>query len=574
MTKYCAKCGKALPEGVEICPDCGPDAREGEAALFTRMTAETEVWKTAEPAKQRKAKIKIRKPHIGGHTLAMGGCAAVVVIAAVLLILLSQPAGRVTRAIRRGDYEKAYTIFWKSRSLASGERNEKVDSALMDAARDLCTRYAEHEIDADSAASQLSLLGGFGEGAAAMLEETYAEFRSFNGSQERMLAADAFFDAGEFLEARKEYLNVLDTDADYAAAQERAAECLVRYGEQVGAEADALMEKDDYPGALAVLDQGNDTLYRYDTFSEVIDDKVLECRDRYETFVLGEAEALAEKADYDGALAYIEARVPDFPSQPDSFTAALGQYAELATEKHVADAGARADELYAAGEYAAAFAELDDVRAAAAENEPGADALIAALEQRFAEETCAAAEETYAGERKNLPDAIAILDDALEARELESVRAYREDLAQYLPLKLVEAEFFAKTGTVFRSDTEFESLDGTKFGGGWIWGEDGAEISFALDGAYDEFYCAFAVRRDDNANANGRFEVWCDGRQVLKSDKLFHWQTDPMYFQVDVSGCQELKLVFISDYKVSTAEDGYCYHGLCDAQITKNLPQN
>ena len=569
MTKYCAKCGKALPEGVEICPECGPDVREDDAALFTRMTADTEVWKSPEPVRQRRTRAKSPRSR---RTAIMAGVVGVVAIAAVVLILLSQPAARVVRAIHSGDYDKAYTIYWNSASLRSGERNEKVDAAIMEAARSLCDRYANHEIDADSAASQLSLLGGFGDGAAEMLQETYAEFRSFNGSQEQMLRADAAFDSGEFLAAREEYLAVLETDADYDRAQERAAECLVRYGEQVGAEADDLMEENDFRGALDVLWDGNATLYRYDTFSEVIDLKRQECYERYERYVLDWAEALAELKDYDAALSAIQSVLPDFPGEVKSFTDALEAYGALATEKHVADAGARADKLYEVGDYAAAFTELEEIPDAAPENQPGAEALIEAMELRFAADMRADAERCFAGVRENLPDAIEILDTALAERELEDLRSYRDELSGYLPLMLVTAEYSAKSGTVFRSDTVFESLDGTRYGEGWIWGENGAELCFTVDGAYDEFYCAFAVRRDDDTKASGSFELWCDGELLLESGKLDHSAKDPMYFRTDISGCRELKLVFLCDYEVSTASDGYCYHALCDACLTKDIP--
>ena len=61
MAKYCVKCGKALPDGVEICPECNAAAaQEKEAALFTHMTPDAEVWKTAEPVKERRKAKKSR----------------------------------------------------------------------------------------------------------------------------------------------------------------------------------------------------------------------------------------------------------------------------------------------------------------------------------------------------------------------------------------------------------------------------------------------------------------------------------------------------------------------------------
>ena len=58
MAKYCIKCGKALPEGTEICPVCNQAAdAASDAALFTRITAETEIWKETENGKKPKKEI-------------------------------------------------------------------------------------------------------------------------------------------------------------------------------------------------------------------------------------------------------------------------------------------------------------------------------------------------------------------------------------------------------------------------------------------------------------------------------------------------------------------------------------
>ena len=46
-----------------------------------------------------------------------------------------------------------------------------------------------------------------------------------------------------------------------------------------------------------------------------------------------------------------------------------------------------------------------------------------------------------------------------------------------------------------------------------------------------------------------------------------------MPVSVDVSGCNELRIVFICDYEASTAADGYCYHGLCEPRVVKNMPE-
>ena len=569
MAKYCVKCGRQLPKGTEVCPDCAAGMGESGAALFTTMTAQTEVWKDSEPVKQKKR----RASKLLGNRQLLVLCAAVllVLIAVATLLLLFRPSARVARAIRSGDYQRAYELYWSSASIA-GERVPNIDKALLAAADELCARFADHEIDADTAASQLSLLGGFGDGAAEMLEDTYALFRSYNSSHEHMGVAEELFAREEFLAAREEFLLVGADDADYDAAQARAVECLSRYGEAVAAQARAQMDENEFPAALETLKQGNSALFALESFSPAIDDGLTECTERYVRYTLDQAAELAEQEAYDKAVTVINGCIETLGNHPASLDEARENYLRLFSDKQVADAGDRAEALFAQGDYAGAFAQLEEVRARDEANVPGADALIQALETRFAKEICDAAKETFSGEREKLPDAVALLDDALEIRALEPIRAYRADLAQYLPLSLVTAEYAGREGTVYRSDGIFEGLDGTSFKEGWLWGENGAEISFQLDGAYDVLECDFSTRRKDNANANGNFELWCDGEKVYTADKLYHFQQESRHITVDVSGCRELKLVFYCDYTVSTAENGYCYHGICNPVLTKDLP--
>ncbi len=78
-------------------------------------------------------------------------------------------------------------------------------------------------------------------------------------------------------------------------------------------------------------------------------------------------------------------------------------------------------------------------------------------------------------------------------------------------------------------------------------------------------------RRDDEEEVEGQFEIWCDGDKVFTSEKIVHPQTDGQSVSVDISGCKELRIVFLCDYEVSTTENGYCYHGICNPVVTKDL---
>lgn len=569
MAKYCVKCGKALPDGVEVCPDCNAAAaQEREAALFTHMTPDAEVWKTAEPVKTRPKRSRSL-----GRNFWIVIAGVLLIAAAAVLILFGQPAARVARALHSGDIDRALQIYWSTPRLHESEtRSEQIDSAIMDAAQAICEQYANHTMDADTAAGKLAQLGTFGDESARMLADTYAEFRSFSGSQSHMSEGDKHFNIGEFLEAREEYLLVLESDADYAAAQEKAEECLVRYGEKVGEDAGALMEQNDYPAAIELLKNGNETLSKtYGTFSEAIDSLLPACYDRYEQYLLDEANSLAGLRDYEAAATMIRNALELFPTERSALTEALTAYEDDARGKRLENASVRADEKYAAGAYAEAFAELEAFRELPDEDAEGAQALIEAMERRFAADNCAEAEAKFDLKRENLEDAIAILDWGLEIRALDEIAAYRDELAEYLPLYLVDAEFTSKEGIVFRNSSDFVGLNGKTYSKGWIWGADGAEITFAPDGLYDMLECKFVTRRDDEEKATGQFEVWCDGEKVFTSEKLEHPQTDGQSVAVEISGCKELRIVFLCDYEVSTAENGFCYHGICDPNLTKSL---
>ena len=570
MAKYCIKCGKALPEGVEICPECNAAAaQEREAALFTHMSPDAEVWKTAEPVKQKPKRAGLRSAW-----LYLAG--ALLVAAAVILIMMGQPASRVARALNRGDIDSALRIYWSTPRLCeSEERSRKVDDAIMAAAQKICDQYADHTMDADTAAGKLAQLGSFGDASAEMLADTYAEFRSFSGSQSQMEEGDKQFQNGDFLAAREAYLLVLESDADYAAAQERAEECLVLYGDKVAADAQKCMEANDYPGALALLREGNETLSRdYGTFSEAIDSLLPACYDQYESYLLTEAKRLAELEDYEAAGVKIRDALGDFPTEREALAAALAGYEADARQQRMERAGIRADEAYAAGSYTEAFKILEDFLAVPDEDVAGTKALIAALEERFATDCIDEAKKAFDGDRDNLEAAIDILNWGLETRDLETIAEYREHLEEYRPLNLVEAEFSAKEGVVFRNTGDFEALNGKTYSEGWIWGADGAELTFDADGAYDTLECKFVTRRDDEEETSGQFEVWCDGEKVFTSEKLVHPQVDGQSVSVDITGCKELKLVFRCDYEVSTTENGYCYHGICNPALTKIIEES
>ena len=577
MAKYCAKCGKALPDGVDVCPDCHAVAQEDGAAPFTRITAETEVWKSAgeKPKKERQKKTRTQKQIIG-----LSIAAAAVLALVIFLIIYIQPVNRVIRYIRGGEYDQAVTLYWSSASLSSGAHDERIQRTALQAAEEILDAYAAHTVGSEEAAAALSKLGTFGEGAETLLADVYAAFRAYNASQDHMAEAKKLTLNGEHLAAREEYLLVMEGDLDYDEARSEAEASFDRYADSVLAAADVLIQTGDYASAIETLEDGERALLDYEVYSEKLDYKLNATYELFEKDLLASAAELAALEDYASAAEKLRQNMERFDYATPALTEALESYLDLAQDKALADAVERAERLYDQGSYAEAFAELDEFCTLEDVKTEEAEAAVAALEARFADDRIAAAKETFANDRETLPDAVELLEEALKIRELEPIRTYLEDISAYLPVSLAELMYVSKEGTLLRytstGSTAFDGLDGTTYKDGWLWGEDGAAVTFALSGGYDLLEAVFTVRegREEDAEVSGCFEIVCDGETVYTSETLDHTASEPLEVSVDISGCEVLTIRFVNDYTVSTAEGGYCYHGLCSPTITKNLPND
>ena len=115
MAKYCVKCGKTLPDGVEICPDCNAAAaQEREAALFTHMTSDAEVWKAAEPVKQ-----KPKREHKAFRNAWLYLAGVLLVAAAVILRAVTDYRGLGNRLQDTGSQVEKKHIEQKMRAISA-----------------------------------------------------------------------------------------------------------------------------------------------------------------------------------------------------------------------------------------------------------------------------------------------------------------------------------------------------------------------------------------------------------------------------------------------------------------------
>lgn len=569
MAKYCVKCGKALPEGVEICPDCNAVGQnEADAALFTMLTSNAEIWRESgeDEEKKRQRAERVRK---NKSKIIIGCVAGVLALAVAFLVLFNLPVSKVVRALDNGEYGEALAIY--SEKLADSEPSERTQGKLLAAAESVLASLAAREISDSEAEEAMDSLRGFGSFTDALFADVEKELSALYSSSAHMSKAGEAFADGDWLAACDSYLLVAENDALYADAQAKATECLDKYAQQVLEEAKGLIGEGEYTAAIDCLKAGDGVLGDYGTFSADIDAKILDCYDLYENYILSTAADLAATEDYVSARETVRVCVEGYGYSTDALIGALDEYSALADKQLVATTIATAEELYAAGGYDSVFDGLEAIIEGLGDDDKATvKAAIADFEKRFADDMCARADADYAGDRDNLPDVIADLETAYDIRELEAIDDKIDELKLLLPFDLIVDAYGEKSGEVNRNSTDFKALDGSKYTK-WMWGRDEAYITYELDAEYDVFEVLFAVRGELEENEDEKtayFELWFDGELAYTSDELGHdSETHVIPVSVDVTGVKVLKIVFYCDYEASPSENGYSYHGLCAPEV-------
>lgn len=566
MAKYCVKCGKALPEGVEICPDCNAVGQsEADAALFTMLTSNAEIWRESGEAEERK-RARAKKIRDNKKNIIIYSAVALLVVATVLIALFNLPVSRVVRALDKGQYDKALSVY--TEKMADEEPSERTKGKILAAAENVLSALEKREISDSEAASAMEKLSAFGPFTDELFADVNKALSALYDSSASMSIAGELFANGDYLAACDSYLLVAENDALYADAQAKATECLEAYADIVLANAGKLIAAGEYTAAIDCLKAGDSVLGGYGTFSAEIDAKIEDCCILYEDHILTTAAGLAAEGDYAGALETVRACVEDYGYETEALSAALAEYDALADKQLVDDTIAAAEKLYTAHSYAEIFESLEAIiDGLGDEDEATVEAAIADFERRFGEDICAEADASYGGDRDTLPDVIAFLEDALEIRDLDIIDEKLDELKALLPFDLVVGVYTEKNGEVNRNSTDFKAIDGSKYEK-WMWGRDETYITYELDAEYDVFEALFAVRGTTDDGKTAHFELWFDGEKAYTSEELSSSsEAHVIPISVDVTGVKVLKIVFYCDYEASPTENGYSYHGICMPEV-------
>ena len=568
MAKYCIKCGKALPEGADVCPECNAIGQsEADAALFTKLTSSADAWRESEE-EERKRLRRAENFQKNRKTIIIAAACAVVAIAIILLVTLNLPASRVARALDRGEYVMAQGI-WHEK-LSDEEVSKNIETKLLEAANRVCDSLAAREIRDVEAQSTMDVLYSFGSFTKELFAPVQERMDALLNSSANMTLGESAYATGDYLAACESFRKVIKEDALYEEAQTKAQQALDAYAGTVLDEAAGLIAENEYTAAIECLKAGDRVLGDYGTFSTEIDAKIQDCYNLYETYILVSAEALANTDDYISARETVRVCVEEYGYSTEALLDALEQYSLLAQKQLVTATLVNAETLYTAGKYAEAFAVLEEVlEEVSGEYKTQAENGIVEFETRFGEDMCAKADEKYGDNRGKVAEAIADLEAALEIRELDVIKDKIEELEPLVPFDLISEAYSKRAGEVNRNSTEFTAIEGTKYHK-WMWGRDESNIEFSIDAKYDVFEAVFAFRGGKDDKKSAYFDIYLDGEKIYTSETLDAASENPVIaVKVDVSGGKLLKIVFHCDYEASPSQNGYSYHAICIPEVYK-----
>ena len=275
MAKYCIKCGKALPEGADVCPDCNAIGQsEADAALFTKLTSSADAWRESEE-EERKRLRRAENFQKNRKTIIIAAVCAVVAIAIILLVTLNLPASRVARALDRGEYVMAQGI-WHEK-LSDEDVSKNIETKLLDAANRVCDSLAAREIRDVEAQSAMDVLYSFGSFTKELFAPVQERMDALLNSSANMTLGESAYATGDYLAACESFRKVIEEDALYEEAQNKAQQALDAYAGTVLDEAAVLIAENEYTAAIECLKAGDRVLGDYGTFSDEIDEKIQDC---------------------------------------------------------------------------------------------------------------------------------------------------------------------------------------------------------------------------------------------------------------------------------------------------------
>lgn len=573
---FCAKCGRELPADVKFCSYCGaktgesqePPARDAvteeientgdfpsvveevpapapkvessfstvsrtgqemptASAAETTSTQDVPFSDTAPAWDEPQKKKKRFAPWV------VLGCVAVVLIAAGVLFFrwYTQPIQQFDRALQNGDYTWAGD-YYSSGSIPAENRPD-VKKKVSDVLEKVLSNYNSGTNSLEDTEDLLTSLDDsfhFSETANAIIK-----LEKMKVSKEAFQAGADYEAKGDLPTAISSYEQVTEDDAQYEDAKTKAEELKSAYKEDILGQAKALAEKEDYSGAVLLLEESSSVLKDDADISNLRTDYQNKADEQAVTTALSEAEKKAKAEDYSAAISALNAC-----SVTDSrITTKLAEYKKKLEDKTVADTLEKAEARAKEKDYPQAIKVLLDAHSSNSKIKAKLEEYKDTYEKQVLSEAAALAE---AGKYE---EAVAKLNAGVNTvGQTTELTAKIADYKAKYPVSLLDLEpsgggnySYTETVTDIYGNSINRSLG---FTGNKYTSDDITE--YVVDKKYKTLGGTFFVSKESSDTAEAICEIYVDN--ILKHSITLTKKTRPTPFSVDIANATFVKVVF------------------------------
>lgn len=229
--------------------------------------------------------------------------------------------GRMVSEVDAGNYVDAAEIYANSiygNTDREYQAKQELEARLEQALDDYNTSVKSY----DEAKNAIITVDRVGVLSIERVDRTQESLTALQKSKSAFDSAEALFASGLYTDALENYLAVIESDTNYAAAQQKAAEAREYFLTNLQTELDEYLAADQYDDALALLEDAR--LVLPDEVS--LDARETEIEAKYLNFALDQAEtAFAAGKDYESAIRIITTAQNKL-GENDRLTAALEEY--------------------------------------------------------------------------------------------------------------------------------------------------------------------------------------------------------------------------------------------------------
>lgn len=509
----CSNCGKSIKRGAQFCTNCGAPVAKTAPAAEPEATPATPP--AAAPAAEPSAPAAVLQPKRRSKKkiVLLIVCivlALAVIVAGVFFALhLLNPVNRVMSALESGDYTKAATLYTGKVEDDRDKRNTLNTQVQMYLA----------ECDQASMSEQLSyeqyisIINGIRSldlrDMDDMLDTVTQNAEERNQAHAAYQTAESFYASQDYASAISYYGQVLGDAVHYEDAQNKYAECVTAYRQQVLDSADEQVSHGDYPGALATLDEALKLLSDDADLTAKRNTLAAKQRELGIEQAYAEANAMYELNDLRGAIRYLKNALTQYDDE------SLQQLLNTCVDKLTEQMKTEAEQAFQNGEWSDAVEVIQSYSSALGDTQAYSDQLDYYSNLRAVPLSQL---DTFSGEWS----VTGPLDDLLG-------NAYQDGLAMYVHY----------TETVeYHLNGEYTSLAGTLTNkGGYL----------------------------DVRERRGYFKFYADDTLVYTSPVIDD-KTEPIPFELSLSGVKFLKIEIINDLAYGTNIDALM---IADAQLNK-----